>query len=189
MKKFIKPALVLTLLMIFLVGIYTLVIFGIGKITPDQGIGEQMTINGKKQYVNIGQQFKLPQYFHGRPSAVNYNAAASGASNKGPNNTEYLMEVQQRIDTLLLENPQMQEVDIPVDLITASGSGLDPHLSIQAAEFQIDRIAKSRKMSAAEVEDIIQKNVADENFIVFAPQKVNVLKLNAALDAYNSAKN
>lgn len=189
MKKLIMPALVLTLGMALLIGVYTLVLFGIGKITPGHGLGEQININGKKQYANIGQQFTLPQYFQGRPSAVDYNAAGSGASNKGPNNPEYLMEVQKRIDTLLLENPDMKDVKIPVDLITASGSGLDPHLSIAGAEFQINRIAKARNMTVDQVNEIIRKNVAEENFIVFAPQKVNVLKLNVALDAVKSGQN
>ncbi|MCZ2085245.1 MAG: potassium-transporting ATPase subunit KdpC [Flavobacteriales bacterium] len=182
MKKYIRPALVLTLGMVAIVGVYTLFVFGIGKVTPDKGLGEQISVNGKKQYANIGQQFTLPQYFHGRPSAVNYNAAGSGGSNKGPNNPEYLADVQKRIDTLLIQNPTMIEVKIPVDLITASGSGLDPNISVQAAEFQIDRVAKARNLSTEKVKELIAQNSADENIIFFAPQKVNVLKLNASLE-------
>ena len=75
MKKYIRPALVLTLGMVAIVGVYTLFVFGIAKITPEKGLGEQISVNGKRQYANIGQQFTLPQYFHGRPSAVYYNAA------------------------------------------------------------------------------------------------------------------
>ncbi len=182
MKKYIRPALVLTLGMVAIVGVYTLFVFGIGKVTPDKGLGEQISVNGKKQYANIGQQFSLPQYFHGRPSAVNYNAAGSGGSNKGPNNPEYLADVQKRIDTLLIQNPTMTEVKIPVDLITASGSGLDPNISVHAAEFQIDRVAKARNLSTEKVKELIAQNSADENIIFFAPQKVNVLKLNASLE-------
>ena len=182
MKKYIRPALVLTLGMAAIVGVYTLFVFGIGKVTPQNGLGEQITVNGKKQYANIGQQFTLPQYFHGRPSAVDYNAAGSGGSNKGPNNREYLADVQKRIDTLLIQNPTMTEVKIPVDLITASGSGLDPNISVQAAEFQIDRVAKARNISTEKVKELIAQNASDENIVFFAPQKVNVLKLNAALE-------
>lgn len=182
MKKYIRPALVLTLGMVAIVGVYTLFVFGIGKVMPQKGLGEQITVNGKRQYANIGQQFTLPQYFHGRPSAVNYNAAGSGGSNKGPNNPEYLADVQKRIDTLLIQNPTMTEVKIPVDLITASGSGLDPNISVQAAEFQIDRVAKARNLSTEKVKELIAQNSADENIIFFAPQKVNVLKLNASLE-------
>lgn len=182
MKKYIRPALVLTLGMVAIVGVYTLFVFGIGKVTPDKGLGEQISVNGKKQYANIGQQFSLPQYFHGRPSAVSYNAAGSGGSNKGPNNPEYLEDVQKRIDTLLIQNPTMTEVKIPVDLITASGSGLDPNISVQAAEFQIERVAKARNLSTEKVKELIAQNSANENIIFFAPQKVNVLKLNASLE-------
>jgi K+-transporting ATPase ATPase C chain len=182
MKKYIRPALVLTLGMVAIIGVYTLFVFGIGKITPQKGLGEQITVNGKRHYANIGQQFTLPQYFHGRPSAVNYNAAGSGGSNKGPNNPEYLAVVQKRIDTLLIQNPTMTEVKIPVDLITASGSGLDPNISVAAAEFQIDRVAKARNLSTEKVKELITQNSADENIIFFAPQKVNVLKLNASLE-------
>lgn len=182
MKKYIRPAIVLTFGMVALIGVYTLFVFGIAKITPEKGLGEQIRVNGKKQYANIGQQFTLPQYFHGRPSAVNYSAAGSGGSNKGPNNPEYLAEVQKRIDTLLIQNPTMTEVKIPVDLITASGSGLDPNISVQAAEFQIDRVAKARNLSTEKVKELIAQNASDENIIFFAPQKVNVLKLNASLE-------
>lgn len=182
MKKYIRPPFVLTLGMVAIVGVYTLFVFGIGKVTPQKGLGEQITINGKIQYANIGQQFTLPQYFHGRPSAVNYNAAGSGGSNKGPNNPEYLADVQKRIDTLLIQNPTMTEVKIPVDLITASGSGLDPNISVQAAEFQIERVAKARNLSTEKVKELIAQNSAEENIIFFAPQKVNVLKLNASLE-------
>ena len=182
MKKYIRPALVLTLGMVAVIGVYTFAVFGIGKLTPDQGLGEQIKVNGKRQYANVGQQFTLPQYFHGRPSAVDYNAAGSGGSNKGPNNPEYLAQVQKRIDTLLLQNPTMTEVKIPVDLITASGSGLDPHISVPAAEFQVDRVAKARNISTEKVKELIAQNAAEENVVFFAPQKVNVLKLNAALE-------
>lgn len=182
MKNYIGPAIVLSLGMVALIAVYTIIVFGIGKVLPNKGLGDQIMVNGKKQYANIGQQFSLPQYFHGRPSAVNYNAAGSGGSNKGPNNPEYLADVQKRIDILLIQNPTMTEVKIPVDLITASGSGLDPNISIQAAEFQIDRVAKARDLSTEKVKELIAKNSADENIIFFAPQKVNVLKLNASLE-------
>lgn len=182
MKKHIRPALVLTLGMVAIIGVYTFIVFGIGKAVPNKGLGDQILVNGQKQYANIGQQFTLPQYFHGRPSAVDYNAAGSGGSNKGPNNPEYLEMVQKRIDTLLMINPTMTEVKIPVDLITASGSGLDPNISIAAAEFQIDRVAKARNLSTEKVKELIAQNSEEENIIFSAPQKVNVLKLNASLE-------
>ena len=182
MKNYIKPALVFTLGIAALVMVYTLIVFAVAKVVPNKGLADQITINGKRQYLNIGQQFKLPQYFHGRPSAVNYNAAASGASNKGPNNPEYLADVQKRIDTLRTQNPSMEKTEIPVDLVTASGSGLDPNISVQAAEFQVKRVAKIRNITEDQVKNLIAQNCAEENVIIFAPQKVNVLKLNAALE-------
>ena len=182
MKNYIKPALVFTLGIAVLVIIYTLIVFAVGKVVPNKGLADQITVKGQRQYANIGQQFKLPQYFHGRPSSVNYNAAASGASNKGPNNPEYLADVQKRIDTLRTQNPSMVKTEIPVDLVTASGSGLDPNISVQAADFQVDRIAKARNISTAKVKDLIAQNSADENTVFFGPQKVNVLKLNISLD-------
>lgn len=185
MKKYIKPSLVLTLSMAFMITIYTLTVFVFGKLTPDQGLGEQITVNGKRQYANIGQQFTLPQYFHGRPSAVGYNAAGSGGSNKGPNNPEYLAEVQKRIDTLFLLNPAMKGSEIPVDLITASGSGLDPDISIEAAEFQVERVAKARSISTEKIKELIANNSESQQSFFFAPKKVNVLKLNAALENLN----
>ena len=182
MSKYIRPALVLTIAMGLLTALYTLFVYGIGKLTPSGGIGEQITISGAKHYSNIGQQFTLPKYFHGRPSAVNYDAGGSGASNKGPNNPEYLAEVQKRIDTLRMQNPTMIAAKIPVDLVTASGSGLDPNISVKAAEFQIDRVAASRNLTREKVKGLIYQNAAEENAIFFAPQKINVLKLNTALD-------
>lgn len=113
---------------------------------------------------------------------VDYNAAGSGGSNKGPNNPEYLAQVQKRIDSLRMQNPAMKDMEIPVDLVTASGSGLDPNISIPAAEYQIERVALARNISAEIVKELIVKNAAAENIISFAPQKVNVLKLNAALE-------
>ncbi|MGS0747851.1 potassium-transporting ATPase subunit C [Halpernia sp. GG3] len=182
MKNYIRPALVLTLGIAVLVLVYTGIVFAFGKLIPNNGLGDQIEVKGHRQYTNIGQQFKLPQYFHGRPSAVNYNAAAGGGSNKGPNNPEYLADVQKRIDTLRTQNPAMKNVQIPVDLVTASGSGLDPNISVQAAEFQIKRVAKIRNITEDQVKNLIVQNAAEENVIAFAPQKVNVLKLNVALE-------
>lgn len=179
MKKFIKSSVVLTLLMIVFIGIYTVIVYGLGKVLPNHGEGEQMAVNGKRYYANIAQQFKSPKYFHPRPSAVNYNAAGSGGSNKGPSNTEYLADVQKRIDSVRQQNPEMQNVKVPVDLVTASGSGLDPDISVKGAEYQIKRIARARDLDEVKVQKLIAENTKSG---VFGPSKVNVLKLNLALD-------
>ncbi|WP_304344385.1 potassium-transporting ATPase subunit C [Chryseobacterium koreense] len=179
MKNFIKPAIVLTFGMAILIAIYTVITFGLGKILPNKGLGEKISQHGKTYYANIGQEFKSAKYFHGRPSAVDYNAEGSGGSNKGPNNPEYLQTVKKRIETLKTENPEMQNVEVPEELVTASGSGLDPDISVKGAEYQVKRIAKNRNLEEGRIQDLIDKNTYKP---FFGPSKVNVLKLNLALD-------
>ncbi|GAA4758137.1 MULTISPECIES: K(+)-transporting ATPase subunit C [Flavobacterium] len=183
MKKHIISGVKLTALcLVFFSGIYTLFILGIAQITPNKGKGEIVEVNGKKQYLNIGQSFTDTKYFNSRPSAVAYNAAGSGGSNKGPSNPEYLAEVQKRIDTFLMQNPEIKKSEIPADLVTASGSGLDPNISIQAAEVQVKRIAKIRNIDEQKLVHLITENTEKPVARVFGPEKINVLKLNIALD-------
>jgi K+-transporting ATPase ATPase C chain len=152
MKNIFIQALKLTVVcLIFFSGIYTLIILGIAQMAPNQGKGEVITDNGKTYYANIGQSFTQEGYFNSRPSAVAYNAAGSGGSNKGPSNPEYLAEVQKRIDTFLILNPGINKKDIPADLVTASGSGLDPNISVQGAKVQVKRIAKARGIEASKL--------------------------------------
>lgn len=183
MKKHIISGVKLTALcLIFFSGIYTLFILGIAQITPNKGKGEIVEVNGKKQYGNIGQSFTDAKYFNSRPSAVAYNAAGSGGSNKGPSNPEYLAEVQKRIDTFLIQNPGIKKSEIPADLVTASGSGLDPNISIQAAKVQVKRIAKIRNIDERKLVHLITENTEKPLAGAFGPEKINVLKLNIALD-------
>lgn len=183
MKTHIISGIKLTALcLVFFSVIYTMFILGIAQITPNSGKGEILEVNGKKQYANIGQSFTDPKYFNSRPSAVNYNAAGSGGSNKGPSNPEYLTEVQKRIDTFLIQNPEIKKSEIPADLVTASGSGLDPNISVQAAKVQIKRIAKIRNIEQEKLVQLISKNTEKPLLGIFGPEKINVLKLNIALD-------
>lgn len=183
MKKYLFPAIKLTLLsLILLAGVYTLVMFGIGKLLPGNGEGKKVSYNGKTYYANIAQKFTENKYFWPRPSAVNYNAAGSGGSNKGPTNPEYLQTVQSRIDTFMSHNPGIEKRDIPLDIITASGSGLDPNISPEAAYVQARRIASARGISEQEVKSLIDKNTDKPLLGLFGPQKINVLELNIALD-------
>ncbi|WP_344825311.1 K(+)-transporting ATPase subunit C [Chryseobacterium ginsenosidimutans] len=179
MKNHILSAFRLTLVMLVIVGIYLGIVYAGSKILPTQGNAEIINYKGQKFYANIGQDFKSPKYFHGRPSAVNYNAAGSAGSNKGPSNEEYLQNVQKRIDTLKIQNPEMENVKVPVELVTASGSGLDPDISEDGALYQAKRIAKERNISLEKIENLI-KNHTEKS--LFGPSKVNVLKLNIALD-------
>ena len=163
-------------------GLYTLLIFGVAQAAPNRGRGNLITDNGKTYYQNIGQSFTTGKYFNSRPSAVAYNAAGSGGSNKGTSNPEYLTEVQKRIDKLLINNPDMKRSDIPADLVTASASGLDPHISVLAAKFQIKRIAKIRNIDPAKLNKLIEQNTDKPLLGLFGPEKINVLELNIALD-------
>src|SRR5690606_22016206 len=110
-------------------------------------------------------------------------AAGSGASNKGPSNEEYLAVVEARIDTFLVHNPGVTKSDIPVELVTASGSGLDPHISPKAARVQVKRIAAVRNVPAEKLETLIAEHVEKPVLGIMGPEKINVLELNLALDA------
>lgn len=183
MKHHIMPAIRLSLLCLILFsGIYTLIILGMAQISPGQGQGTTLSYQGKKYYSNIGQQFNDDRYFWSRPSAVNYNAAAAGGSNKGPSNPEYLKTVQERIDYFMLHNPGITKADIPVDMLTASGSGLDPHISPKGAEIQVKRIALQRGIEASRLMDLIVLHTEKPLWGLFGPEKINVLELNIALD-------
>lgn len=184
MKKYIIPSVKLTLIcLIFFSGIYTLAILGIAQLAPNKGKGKIIEDGTKTYYENIGQSFTEPKYFNSRPSAVNYNAAASGASNKGASNAEYLAVVQKRIDTFLVQNPEVDKSEIPTDLITASGSGLDPNISVQAAKVQVKRIAKIRKVSEKSLYQLIEEQTEKPILGLFGTEKINVLKLNLALSS------
>lgn len=183
MKTNLFPAIRLTAItLVFFAGVYTIIIWGVAQLAPNHGNGEVITQNGKKYYTNVGQTFTEDKYFNSRPSAVDYNSAGSGGSNKGPSNPEYLQTVQARIDTFLVHNPEVKKQDIPVELVTASGSGLDPDISPKAALIQLKRIAKTRNLSEKNVEELIEKNTEAPLLGLLGPTKVNVLKLNMSLD-------
>lgn len=185
MKTNLFPAIKLTLVLLLLFcGAYVLVILGIAKLVPGSGKGELIEQQGKTYYANIGQAFTSDAYFYSRPSSVGYNAAGSGGSNKAPSNEEYLATVQARIDTFLVHNPGISKSEVPVDLITASGSGLDPDISVQAAKVQVKRIAALRKLSEKFLIDLIAQHTEKPLLGLVGPQKINVLKLNLALDKF-----
>jgi K+-transporting ATPase ATPase C chain len=187
MKMNIFPAIKLTLVcLVFFSGMYTLIIFGIAQFSTGKGKGETIMVNSKKHYTNIGQKFTEDKYFYSRPSAVDYNAAGAAGSNKGPSNPDYLAQVQARIDTFLAHNPGIQKHEIPSDLVTASGSGLDPHISVQAARVQAARIAQLRQIPIAEVEQLINENIQKPLAGLFGTSRINVLLLNLALDTHKN---
>ncbi len=184
MKKYVWPSVKLTLVFIILCSIlYPLFIAAIAKMAPGGGKGETVSVNGKVVgYANIGQKFTDDKYFWSRPSAVDYNAAGSAGSNKGPTNPDYLKLVQDRIDSFLVHNPGVKKEDIPAELVTASGSGLDPDLSPAGAKVQVKRIAAIRKIDEVRILFLVEKQTEQPFLGWFGPAKVNVLKLNIELD-------
>lgn len=184
MKNHIFQSVILTLLLLVLCsGVYTLAVWGIAQAAPGKGLGETLAAQGRVVgYALLGQAFDEDRYFMSRPSAVNYNAAGSGGSNKGPSNPDYLAQVQARIDTFLVHNPGVVKSQIPADLVTASGSGLDPHISPQSARIQVARVARARNLPEARVRELVERHVEGPWLGLFGPSRVNVLKLNLALD-------
>lgn len=183
MKKNILIAIRLTIVcaIVFVAG-YSALVLGAAKFAPGKGEGRTVVVNGHKYYTNIGQKFTEDKYFWSRPSAVDYNAAGSAGSNKGPTNPDYLNTVKDRVDTFLVHNPGVKASEIPSDLVTASGSGLDPNISVPGAEIQVARIAKVRNLPTDKVERLVKTNIEKPFLGHFGTEKINVLKLNIALD-------
>jgi K+-transporting ATPase ATPase C chain len=191
----LKPAFMLLLILTVLTGvIYPLVVTGVAQVVfPHQANGSLIVIDGKAYGSElIGQQFDDPKYFWGRLSATGdfpYNAfnagtlTGSSGSNYGPLNPALFKATQARIDALKAADPT-NTAPIPVDLVTASGSGLDPHISVSAALYQVHRVATARGMSEAEVKSLVEKYTEGRQFGFLGEPRVNVLKLNLALDKY-----
>jgi K+-transporting ATPase ATPase C chain len=195
-KKYLRPAIVLTLLLTILLGfIYPGVVTGLAQlIFPYQANGSLIRASNGQIIGSelIGQYWTLPKYFHGRPSAtVNpqtgtpepYAANNSSASNAGPTSASYIQTVQQRVAELKKENPNAPPGPVPVDLVTASGSGLDPDISIAGALYQAPRVAQARGLSLAQVQQLIYSHETGRFLGIFGEPYVNVLDLNLALDA------
>jgi potassium-transporting ATPase KdpC subunit len=197
MIREIRPAIVFIIALTLITGlVYPLAITGIAQVIfPAQAAGSFVerdgTVVGSRL---IGQQFVSDKYFHGRPSATNtpdpkdptknvdapYNAANSGGSNLGPSNKALVDRVKGDVDKLKEENPS---APTPIDLVTTSGSGLDPHISPDAALFQVPRVAKSRNMPEDQVRRLVNENIQGRTLGLFGEPRVNVLALNLALDA------
>ena len=184
MKNQLRPALTIFALLTIITGvIYPLMVTGVSQVLfPSRSNGSIITVNGKAAGSElIGQQFDDPKYFWGRVSAVGYNADLSSGSNYGSMNPALLEAVQARIDTLKAADPD-NTLPIPVDLVTASASGLDPHISVAAALYQVHRVASARGLSEADVQSLVEQNTEGRQFGIFGEPRVNVLQLNLALD-------
>lgn len=183
MKNIFSAIKLTTLCLIFFSAIYPLAITVIAQFAPGKGRGETVELNGKiVGFQKIGQTFNNGNYFWGRPSAAGYNAASGSGSNKGPSNPDYLKDVQVRVDTFLLRHPYLSKQEIPTEMVTASGSGLDPHISPQAALVQVKRVAQARNIPETRLIRLIEQHTEKPLLSVFGPSKVNVLELNIALD-------
>ena len=184
MMKELKNAILLFGIMALILGIiYPLAITGIAQVVfPTQANGEIVTVNGKIVGSQlIGQDFTSPGYFHGRPSAIDYNASTSGGSNYGPTNKKLIDRVNESINEIKAENGLSYNATIPADLVLASGSGLDRYISVESAELQVPRIAKARNLNESLIRDLITKN-EEVTFPGIGQPVVNVLKLNIALN-------
>src|ERR1700757_3154799 len=183
----ILPSLRMLVVLTALTGvIYPLLITGIAQVAfPRAANGSLIVANGKTLGSElIGQPFDDPKYFWSRPSATSpqpYNGAASGASNQGARNPALADAVKDRIKALRDADPD-NKAPVPVDLVTASGSGLDPHISVAAAEYQVARVAKARGLPAEKVRSLLAQNTEGRTLGLLGEPRVNVLQLNLALD-------
>ncbi len=189
MLNYFKPAAMLLLLLTVLTGvIYPLVVTAFAQLFFADKANGSLIHDTKGQAVGsalIGQSFNQPKYFWGRASATSpypYNAGASSGSNLGPTNPALIDAVNARVKALQAVDPT-NKAAVPVDLVTASGSGLDPHISPAAAEYQIKRVAKARNMDESRLRELVHAQTESRQWFVFGEPRVNVLQLNLALDA------
>ncbi len=184
MKTQLRPAITLLVLFTLITGVvYPVLVTGIAQMAfPHQANGSLIEKDGVVIGSElIGQQFDDPKYFWGRPSTAGYNAAASSGSNYGPMNPALLDSAQARIDALKAADPD-NTLPIPVDLVTASGSGLDPHISVASALYQVHRVASARGLDEADVVALVDQFTEGRQFGFLGEPRVNVLLLNLALD-------
>ena len=189
MRNFIKAFRLTIVMCVFLSLGYILVLWIFAKVAgPGHGNAEVVKVDGKVVgAANVGQQFTQDIYFWGRPSCAGdgYDAANSAGSNKGPTNPEYLAEVEARIDSFLVHHPYLDRKDVPAEMVTASGSGLDPDITAESARVQVKRVAAARHLDEHFVANLVEKSIECPLLGLFGPAKVNVLKLNVALDKIN----
>ncbi|AGZ29884.1 potassium-transporting ATPase subunit KdpC [Burkholderia pseudomallei] len=192
MKSLFRPLIVVFVVLVAVTGLAypaAMTVFG-QAVFPAQANGSLIEKGGRVVgSALIGQQFDAPQYFWGRLSATSpmpYNAAGSGGSNLGPLNPALKDQVKSRLDALKAAGTDLSQ-PVPVDLVTASASGLDPEISPAAADYQVARVARARKMADADVRRLVADHTSGRQFGVLGEPRVNVLKLNLALDAAQAA--
>jgi K+-transporting ATPase ATPase C chain len=153
---------------------------------PEQARGSLIVVNGTVVGSElIGQNFSSPDYFHGRPSAVDYAGNGSGASNFGPTSKKLMEQVSQRISEVRAENNLSSNATVPSELVLTSASGLDPHISVEGAMLQVPRLAVARGIPESEVKVLVYQHIEPAQFGIMGQERVNVLNLNLALDELN----
>lgn len=169
--------------------VYTFFItWGAQILMPYQAGGSLIYVNGTVVGSElIGQNFSSPGYFHGRPSAVDYNASNSGGSNYGATSVALMEQVKQRVEKVRNENGLSPNASVPADLVLASGSGLDPHISVDGAMIQVQRIAKARGLAELDLQELVDRQTEQPQFGFLGQTRINVLKLNIALDELASS--
>jgi len=196
MFTILRKAILLTLtLAVILCGFYPLLVTTVAQIFFHEKANGSLVYKDDKPVGSklIGQAFIRPEYFHARPSAAGtndrtndrngYDATASSGSNLGPTNIKLHERLRLESSRLLIENPSLKKGSIPVDLVTASASGLDPHISPDAALIQIARVAHARRVDTAAMRQLVMSHVEEPSFFVLGQSRINVLALNIALDA------
>jgi len=183
-KKTIKISIILLILVSAGQMAYTYFVTAVAQITmPDKANGSLLYVNGKVVGSElIGQSFTSPGYFHGRPSALDYEGDESAGSNLGPTSAKLMEKVSQRVEQVRRENGLAADAPVPADLVLASASGLDPHISVKSAMLQVPRVATARGLPEPAVKALVDRYIEPPQFGVLGQEKVNVLKLNLALD-------
>ncbi|GGE73532.1 potassium-transporting ATPase subunit KdpC [Priestia taiwanensis] len=185
-QSIVGPILRLTVVMLVLCCfLYPLAVTGVAQaIFPAKAEGS-FIYNEKDEIIGselIGQQFTSPRYFHGRVSSVEYKGDSSGSNNYAPSNKDLVARTEQSLEEWKKANPTVPVSEVPIDLVTNSGSGLDPHISPAAAYVQVEHVAKERGMNKATLNQLVAQHIEMKDLGLFGEDKVNVLKLNVALD-------
>ena len=193
MNNLIKSLRITLVFCVFFSVAYILVLWAFAQFAApgEGGNAETVTLNGKVVgAANVGQQFTQPVYFWGRPSCAGdgYDGTSSSGSNKGVTNPEYLAEVEGRIDQFLKDHPYLTREQVPAEMVTASASGLDPNITPECAYVQVKRVADARGLDEKAVKDIVEESIEKPFLGLFGPEKINVLKLNVALEEHFPSK-
>ena len=192
MKEFTRAILIFVTMAVFLGLAYPFAMTGVSQLLFPQKANGSIIVLDKRVVGSslIGQNFTGPKYFHGRPSALEkpYDAGNSGGTNFGPSNAKFLDEVGKRVEKVRKENILDPGMPVPADLVLASASGLDPHISVETAILQVPRIAKARGLQETEVQDALQRSAEGPLFGFFGGKRINVLRLNISLDELSRRK-